>query len=116
MEHTIEVYRSDYYLNTFRKYTQELHLSILNLWSNQTYKNYFIKNYQKLHIPEGTLFLLNKLSKIPFISNYGMDYNDLLRAKERSLGTQEHEFRYNHENISLVDVCGLRAERKVFLN
>jgi hypothetical protein len=110
MDHTIEVY-----LNV-NEYSQELHLSILNLWSNQTYKNYFIKNYQKLHIPEGTLFLLNKLCKIPFISNYVMDYNDMVRSKAKTNGSPKYVFQYNHKNITLVDFSGIRSERKVFLN
>jgi hypothetical protein len=88
----------------------------LSLWNNKTYKKYFIKNYQKLHIPEGNLFLLNKLCKVTSISNYVIDNNDYVHSKANSCAFQKKNlFRYKNENISLVDVCGLRIDRKVFL-
>jgi hypothetical protein len=95
------------------KYTKNLHQSVINLWNNKIFKNYFILNKSSLHISDGVIYLIEKITCIQQIDLYVPDNIDIMHSRRKTIGITEFELKYGQSDLLLIDVGGQRNERKV---
>jgi hypothetical protein len=97
-------------------YTQDVHQSIIRIWSNKEFKRFFFKTKNHNYIPDGFVYLINKITSIPQLSSYRMDNSDILYSNQSSFGLSNiMEFQYEGVKLKLFDFGGQRNERKVFI-
>jgi len=102
-----------------KKYTPELHQSIMNLWADKNVKSSYEKSRYEYHIFDGAGHFLDNLERIK-PPNYVPTTDDILNCRRKTIGIVELKFTTNYGgtelNLNIVDVGGQRNERKKWTN
>jgi GTPase SAR1 family protein len=98
-----------------KKYSPELHQSVVALWADNKVKEAYEKFRYEYHIFDGAGHFLDNLERIK-PPNYVPNTEDILNCRRKTIGIVELKFTSEHQGtklaLNIVDVGGQRNERK----
>jgi hypothetical protein len=104
----VDMYQTKLFFNTSN-------LSELKkIWDIQEFRDYYYKNYHKIHLADGTVNFFQKYDQI-MASNYSISDDDILCCRKKSVGITKFSTFYKQKKLTFYDVGGQRNERKVII-
>lgn len=100
-------------------FTQEVYDSIINLWSDDKFLEYFHKYKGKdFHINDGAeyLFKPENLKRYKPQPEYVPTFEDVIQCRKKTIGISKVKFKAGQKEFIITDVGGQRNERKKWTN
>ncbi len=93
-------------------WTPELCDILKALWADSSLQRLFTTAEVQAQVNESTTYFFNQLDRFRDPEGYTPTKQDVLRARVRSTGIEEAEFKLEELKFRMLDVGGQRSERR----
>lgn len=93
-------------------WTPELCDTIKALWADSSLQRLFTTSDVQAQVNESAVYFFNQLDRFRDPEGYTPTKQDVLRARVRSTGIEEAEFKFEELKFRMLDVGGQRSERR----